>query len=126
MEIKDAKRMAKIQQWTAVFHERFDSGLTVRQFCRENNISHHAYYYWLKIVREGILSGQEAKHQIVEIPAAYPAQVTGADPDRPGGTECGHIAGGSLTIEKQGFRITVTEDTGSALLARVLGVIADA
>ena len=36
--------------------EQKNLGLTIRDFCRQHDLSWHAYYYWLKKIREQIVS----------------------------------------------------------------------
>lgn len=43
-----AVRMAN---WAAIIKQRNKSGLSVKQWCSENNIPEGAYYYWLKKLR---------------------------------------------------------------------------
>lgn len=42
-------------QWIANIKDQNESGLTVRDWCREKGITHGRYYYWLKIIREEAL-----------------------------------------------------------------------
>lgn len=41
-----------LQEWTARFAEQKASGLTVRQWCDQNNFSIHTYNYWKHILKE--------------------------------------------------------------------------
>ena len=49
LEIRTKVRMA---QWQSIIKECKESGMTVAEFCEERNISWHAYYYWLRKIRE--------------------------------------------------------------------------
>ena len=41
-----------LKQWEQLINQCSESGMTVKRWCDENNISKDAYYYWLKLVRE--------------------------------------------------------------------------
>jgi len=40
--------MTKSQHWQAIIEQWRDSGLTQTQFCTEQDIKLHNFYYWLK------------------------------------------------------------------------------
>ena len=44
-------RQAKIAKWTSLFNDQAASGLKVTDWCKENNLSIHAYYYWKRIIK---------------------------------------------------------------------------
>lgn len=45
------KNKYRLEQWTKLILDCQNSGMKVRDWCRLNNVTHHAYYYWLKKVR---------------------------------------------------------------------------
>ena len=47
----------RCNNWVSMFHDRKESGLTVKDWCRQNNVSIHAYYYWLRKLRKQVLQG---------------------------------------------------------------------
>ena len=52
MDTRQVARQIRLKKWSGIIAEHHASGQTVRQFCAEHNLSQHAYYYWLKLVRE--------------------------------------------------------------------------
>ena len=42
----------KLSQWTTHFREQAGSGLTVREWCQQNSLSIHAFYYWKRLAKE--------------------------------------------------------------------------
>lgn len=46
MNAKQKIHYAKLNQRIGLFKEQADSGLTVKQWCEENNYSIHTYNYW--------------------------------------------------------------------------------
>ena len=59
-----------LQEWNERIKECRSSGLTVRAWCKENNISHHAYYYWQKRLFELATQPQESRFAEIPLPAA--------------------------------------------------------
>ena len=51
LEIRTKVRMA---QWQTIIKECKESGMSVTKLCEDRNISWHAYYYWLRKIREYI------------------------------------------------------------------------
>ncbi len=47
---------ANLSKWTALFQEQADSGLTVKEWCNQNSLSIHAFYYWKRIAKETYVS----------------------------------------------------------------------
>lgn len=52
MNAKQKLHQANLAKWTALFHEQASSGLTVKNWCAQNNISIHKYNYWKRMVKE--------------------------------------------------------------------------
>lgn len=48
------RQQAGIEKWSRLIAEQKNSGLTIRDFCRQHDLSWHAYYYWLRKIREHI------------------------------------------------------------------------
>lgn len=48
-------RQANLAKWTAIFQEQKASGMTVKDWCAQNNVSHHAYYYWKRLAKEAYI-----------------------------------------------------------------------
>lgn len=42
------KKQQKIKHWQAIFEQQQSSGLTIIQFCRDNNINASTFYAWRK------------------------------------------------------------------------------
>ena len=52
MKIQEMKAEYRIQEMQKMIRARTESGLTVSEWCQENNFSEGSYYYWLKKIRE--------------------------------------------------------------------------
>jgi len=42
----------RMSHWAQIVRERSDSGLSVREYCKNAGIKQNTYYYWLKKLRE--------------------------------------------------------------------------
>ena len=45
----------RLQEWSQIIQAGQNSGLSKREFCRQNGISERQYYYWLKKIREAVV-----------------------------------------------------------------------
>ena len=52
------------QQWTQIIRECQSSGLSNKEYCRQQGISEKSYYYWLRKLRS---AAAESIPQIVEM-----------------------------------------------------------
>ena len=71
MNAKQKLHQAKLAEWAARFVDQKASGLTVRQWCEQNNVSFHAYHYWKHQLKE------EAADQLLPdiVPLSFPADL---------------------------------------------------
>lgn len=68
MNNKQKLHQIKLSQWAARFQEQADSGLTVKAWCTENNVTIHTYNYWKhKLKLEYLDSLLPAGHDIVAL-----------------------------------------------------------
>ncbi|WP_025642761.1 IS66 family insertion sequence element accessory protein TnpA [Schnuerera ultunensis] len=77
--MKASKHEMLKAQWQKMIKDQSESGLSIREWCRENDISHGKFYYWQRVIREEALikagtlavTGQtqfvEVKQSIAEI-----------------------------------------------------------
>ena len=47
-----------LREWAQVHHRCKESGLSNREFCRQNGISEKTFYYWVKKLREAAIGSQ--------------------------------------------------------------------
>ena len=55
------KSQLKLEHWRKLIAECQSSGMTVKQWCAQNEISKDQYYYWLRKVREVTLENLPVK-----------------------------------------------------------------
>ena len=56
MNTKQKLHQIHLNEWGARFSEQKSSGLTVKQWCEQNNFSIHTYNYWKHILKEELAS----------------------------------------------------------------------
>ena len=83
--------------------------MTVAEFCEDRNISWHAYYYWLRKIRDYITQPQSSETEFVQLPS--PVEV--ASPANPG----------TITIRIGGVAVEVEGHVNRASLKNVLKVL---
>lgn len=122
MDTRFVKRNYRIQQWKAIIQDRNNTNLTVDEYCKQNGLSRHSYFYWLRIIREEALK-QPSDSGFVELSlladnGSEISMVTPIPVEKPTPSQ--------LTLSVNGITIQVTENTSSALLAKTIEVIKNA
>ena len=117
---REATRRFRIQQWSQIIHDRVQSGMTIKEYCRKNQLSRDAYFYWARIIKEqAITELTVTEQQFVELPASREDIAPTIYPGS--GSEYSELL---LTVGQ--VQITVTEKTSSDLLSRTLEVVRNA
>ena len=106
LEIRTKVRMA---QWQTIIKECKESGMSVRKFCEDRNISWHAYYYWLRKIREYITKPQPAETEFVQLPSPVEVAVPANS--------------GTITIHVGRMSVEVEGNVNKASLKTVLNVL---
>lgn len=72
MKISEVKQEYQLQQWSGMLRERQASGLSVKDWCLEQGISEHSYYYRLRRLRQMAYNALEQAQpiQLAEVPLA--------------------------------------------------------
>lgn len=65
MNARQKLHQVHLQEWAIRFADQKASGLTVRQWCEQNNLSFHTYNYWKHLLKEEVVS--QALPDIVSI-----------------------------------------------------------
>ena len=122
MEIKDAKRLVTLRQWSAMITECRSSGQTVSAWCEENGISIKTYYYRLKRVRIAALSTQDTEIQTLRSSGnAFPAfaALTLTD-NRLTDPHTGDAVAPAVTIKAGSMTISIHNEAGAAVITSVI------
>ncbi|MDD4565833.1 MAG: hypothetical protein PHE79_10215 [Eubacteriales bacterium] len=72
MNVTEIKTQMHMQEWAKLIDARQDSGLTIKQWCQQNNVSETQYYYYLKKLRlatcEALPGKQQEETQFALVP----------------------------------------------------------
>ena len=71
----------KLSKWSALFQEQADSGLTVREWCQQNSLSIHAFYYWKRLAKEQYVNSLMPEIVPLPITEAAPSSETSVPED---------------------------------------------
>lgn len=55
MNARQKLHQVHLQEWTVRFADQKASGLAVRQWCEQNNLSFHTYNYWKHLLKEEVV-----------------------------------------------------------------------
>ena len=80
MTTKQKIHQARLNDWAAKFKEQKASGLTVRQWCGQNDLSIHKYNYWKHKLKEEIAS--QLMPDIVQLSILDQVTLTGTVPGK--------------------------------------------
>ena len=70
MNARQKLHQVHLQEWTVRFADQKASGLTVRQWCEQNNFSFHTYNYWKHLLKEEVVSQALPDIVPLSVPAA--------------------------------------------------------
>lgn len=126
MNTKQKLHQIKLDHWTTLFQEQASSGLTVKVWCQENNISIHTYNYWKhQLKMECLDSILPAVHDIVPltVPVSTPSTTqclpsTGHSPDSRELPDC-H----SISITCGDIQINIGSSVSEEQLLRILKAV---
>ncbi len=114
MDTRLATNQIRLSEWTRIIKDRCQSGLKVDEYCKQHQISRHAYYYWLRKVKEAAL----IHNSFVELPA-LPEKTVPA-------TTGENYFTYQMTVAIGNTVLGVNESTPMELLSRVLEVVRNA
>ncbi|MBE5846001.1 MAG: hypothetical protein E7302_17920 [Butyrivibrio sp.] len=55
MNAKQKLHQAKMTKWAALINQQLESGLSIKEWCIQNNQSFHAYNYWKHLIKESMV-----------------------------------------------------------------------
>ena len=69
MNARQELHQVHLQDWIVRFADQKSSGLTVRQWCEQNNLSFHTYNYWKHLLKEEVVDQALPDIVSVSVPA---------------------------------------------------------
>ena len=118
MDTKLVANQYKLQHWAAVIQECRTSGMMIKDWCEENNITRDKYYYWQRKVREAACESLTKQAPDSQSFAEIPTVLTRDTITESFQTE--------LTILVADSVISVNRSTDPLLLKTVIKVLKDA
>ena len=72
MKISEVKQEYRLQEWSGMLQQRKESGLSVKEWCREQGLAEYTYYYRLRKLRQAACTALEQAQpvQLAEVPLA--------------------------------------------------------
>ena len=67
MKVNQKLHQAKLAKWVALLQDQASSGLPVKEWCAQNDVTVHAYYYWKRLAKEAYINS--IIPEIVPLPA---------------------------------------------------------
>ena len=110
--IKETTREYRLKKWAGIIAEQRKSGLTIRAFCTDRDLSQHAFFYWLRLLRKK-LNGEKRFVHTENVPAFAPLSTT----------ESPVVAANRLSLHYGTFQIDVDMRTSPELLQRTLQIL---
>ena len=110
--IKETTREYRLKKWAGIIAEQRKSGLTIRAFCADRDLSQHAFFYWLRLLRKE-LSGEKQLLPMENVPAFAPLSMA----------ESPVVAADRLSLHYGTFQIDVDMRTSPELLQRTLQIL---
>ena len=121
MNAREATRQYRLSQWVPLIKERQASGMSVKEWCKQNDVNQQQFYYWQRIIRE--IAGESLpvmpqESKFVQLPvttSVAAANNQGASESEP-----------SMVIRVGKAAIELTNHVQPELLATVLKVLSSA
>ena len=72
VKISEVKQEYQLQEWSGMFRDQKESGLSVKEWCQERGLAEHIYYYRLRKLRQAACTALEKAQpiQLAEVPLA--------------------------------------------------------
>ena len=78
VKISEVKQEYQLQVWSGMLQQRKESGLSVKEWCREQGLAEHTYYYRLRKLRQTACTALEQTQpiQLAEVALAPKSEET--------------------------------------------------
>ena len=105
MNTRDIAAEYRLSHWAKIIQERIVSGKNIKDYCDSIGCGENAYYYWQRKICE------TACNELISKNANIPNGWALCKPNS-------IVAGGTLTIELDSFRINISSGTDMSLLSK--------
>lgn len=114
MNMQEVTKEYRLSKWIQVIQERQNSGQSIKDFCQENGISRHAYFYWQRKLRKDAC--MEFSKQAMETAVSCAPRGWMQLPQN-------QEIKTTLDIEVGGCRISVDTETDPELLKKICRIL---
>lgn len=115
MDTRKITKEYRLSQWTEIIQARNESGKSIKEFCENNGISKHAFFYWQRKLRQEACKELAVTDETINV---VPNGWIKLNPSKK--PQC---SDGSILIELNGCHITVKGNTDLKLLKNVCSVL---
>ena len=107
-KIRETKRCINLKNWKEEIESQISSGLSVKEWCLQNNINQKSYYYHLRKVREASIEIKEKQEiiAVTEINKSISENKPSVDP--------------TVIIRKEGIEIEIFGNTTAQMIQFLL------
>lgn len=134
MNAKQTLHQANLAKWSNLFHEQKSSGLSVKDWCAQNNVTIHAFYYWKRLAKEAYV--QSLIPDIVpltppSLPKSIPDSLVPSHDSRDlhnsrnlSDTQGSDVPrADSITISADNIRIEISTSASDELITRIIKAV---
>ena len=115
MRLTEAEQPLKFQQWATLIQEYNDSGLKLKDWLCENNITRDQFYYWRKQLKETVVKSMAP--EFVALPVCQPHPTLPAP--SPSAADSRSVA----IIKVNNISVEISNDASAELISRILKAV---
>lgn len=127
MNAKQKLHQVNLQEWAARFADQKASGLTVSQWCEQNNLSIHKYHYWKHLLKEEVVDQMLPDIVPLAVPASYlsskPATLPDSQPDRSSCESRANCTTSSVNLRLDGISIELDSSVPEEFLRTLVRAV---
>ena len=116
MSVQNTMHRIKLQGWAQMIQDCQQSGLSIREWCKENGVSTKTYYYRRKRVREELLDTMEVGKELQLAPMRPEGPVFATFPMPQG-------KGAAVSVCLGGYTVDIQNGADCAIVEQVLKVV---
>ena len=123
--LRKATSVIRKNTWYDAIIARNASGLTIRDWCRENGVNETSYYYWLKKIRSEALEAQDTEKEanLTFVPMLQVKPISEMIAHE---QELNQKVEAEMTIASKGITISLGKGTTADFVINILRVLKDA
>ena len=118
MSVSNVTREYRLSQWFPIVKACRESGLSVKEWCKQNNIIDHQFYYWQRKLREvaseAISVDEGNPSRFVQLPTTTCTSTVSSEPFKT-----------SMIVRVGNASIELSDHVQPEMLAQVLKVLSD-